>query len=218
MDTQILQVREPYNYIHCNGSTALHVATLIVYEAKVNKSGEYTLETHSHPIVQYFDRPGGTVWNKAELRDCDVICSEADMTIPLKKFRKVLSHYPETYETQFEGKGISLNPIWKRDLEDIGIKVGWPMDKDGKEQEVFYIELEFSRGKNSKYVCKDRYCDFFFYIESDSKKDLWASLLHARDWYYWVFSEHTFRIEFVTDNHEFDDILSEINSRAWTKD
>ena len=27
METQILQVREPYNYIHCNGSTALHVAT-----------------------------------------------------------------------------------------------------------------------------------------------------------------------------------------------
>lgn len=218
MDTQILQVREPYNYIHCNGSTALHVATLIVYEAKVSKDGEYALETHSHPIVQYFDRPGGTVWNKAELRDCDVICSEADMTIPLKKFRKILSRHPETDESLYEGKGTSLNPIWKRDLEDLGIKVGWPVGKDGKEQEEFLVMLELSQGKGSKYVCKDRYCDFFFYIETDSTEDLKASLIHARDWYYWVFSEHSFKIKFFSENQEFDKLLEEINARPWKND
>lgn len=218
MDTQILQVREPYNYIHCNGSTALHVATLIVYEAKVNKSGEYTLETHSHPIVQYFDRPGGTVWNKAELRDCDVICSEADMMIPLKKYRMILSRYPETYETEYEGIGTSLNPIWKRDLEDMGIKVGWPTEKDGSEQNDFLVKLEFSRGKSSKFLCRDCYSDFFFYIESDSLEDLKASLIHARDWYYWVFSEHSFKISFVSNDHQFDDFLAEINLQLWKND
>ena len=30
-----------------------------------------------------FDTPRGSVWNKAELRDCDVLCSEDDMQIPL---------------------------------------------------------------------------------------------------------------------------------------
>ena len=58
MDTQILKLEPPFEYIHCNGSTALHIATMIVYEAKTNENGEYELITHSHPIVKYFNTPG----------------------------------------------------------------------------------------------------------------------------------------------------------------
>ena len=86
METQILKLNEPYEYICCNGRVALHIATLIVYEAKVNEDGEYELETHSHPIVQYKDSPKGVVWNRAELTDCEVICSEDDMRIDVQKF------------------------------------------------------------------------------------------------------------------------------------
>lgn len=43
MDTEILKLDPPYNYIYCNGSIGLHIATLIVYEAKTNEDGEYQL-------------------------------------------------------------------------------------------------------------------------------------------------------------------------------
>lgn len=76
METQILKLNEPYEYIYCNGSIGLHIATMIVYEAKVNNDGEYVFETHSHPVVKYENRPGGTVWNRAELTDCHVLCRE----------------------------------------------------------------------------------------------------------------------------------------------
>ena len=125
METQILNLKEPYEYICCNGRVALHIATLIVYEAKVNEDGEYELETHSHPVVRNFSTPSGTVWNKAELRDCDILCREDNPQITLRKFRQILSRYPESYENVYEGKGESINPVWKKDLEDIGIKIAY---------------------------------------------------------------------------------------------
>ncbi len=44
MDTQILKLNEPYEYIYCNGSIGLHIATMIVYEAKTNDDGDYELD------------------------------------------------------------------------------------------------------------------------------------------------------------------------------
>ena len=45
MDTQILKLESPREYIYCNGSIGLHIATMIVYEAKVNDEGDYELVT-----------------------------------------------------------------------------------------------------------------------------------------------------------------------------
>ena len=50
METQILKLDQPYEYIYCNGSIGLHIATMIVYETKTNEDGDYELETHSHPV------------------------------------------------------------------------------------------------------------------------------------------------------------------------
>ena len=36
METEILKLDKPYEYIYCNGSLGLHIATMIVYEAKTN--------------------------------------------------------------------------------------------------------------------------------------------------------------------------------------
>ena len=35
METQILNLKEPYEYIHCNGEVGKHIATLIVYETTI---------------------------------------------------------------------------------------------------------------------------------------------------------------------------------------
>jgi hypothetical protein len=86
METQILKLEAPYDYIYCNGEVGKHIATYIVGESRINEEGKYELETHSHPIVQYSNSPKGVVWNRAELTDCEVLCSEDDMRIDVQKF------------------------------------------------------------------------------------------------------------------------------------
>ena len=86
METQILKLEAPFDYIYCNGEVGNHIATYIVGESRIGEDGKYTLETHSHPIVQYKDSPKGVVWNRAELTDCEVICNEDDMRIEVQKF------------------------------------------------------------------------------------------------------------------------------------
>ena len=86
METQILKLEAPFDYIYCNGEVGKHIATYIVGESHIDEDGKYTLETHSHPIVQYKDGAKGVVWNRAELTDCEVICSEDDMRIDVQKF------------------------------------------------------------------------------------------------------------------------------------
>ena len=212
METQILNLKQPYEYICCNGRVALHIATLIVYEAKVNEDGEYELETHSHPVVKNFSTPSGTVWNKAELRDCDILCREDNPQISLRKFRQILSRYPESYENVYEGKGESINPIWKKDLEDVGIMIAWPVGEDGQEHyKEFEVKLEIKATESFSYVCTDRWTDFFFYIETDNFDELKAQLIHKRDWYYYVFKEHDFAIRFTCDNKLYESFIKEVN-------
>ena len=86
METQILKLEAPFEYIYCNGEVGKHIATYIVGESRIGEDGKYTLETHSHPIVQYKDGAKGVVWNRAELTDCEVLCSEDDMRIDVQKF------------------------------------------------------------------------------------------------------------------------------------
>ena len=64
MEAQIMKLEAPFDYIYCNGEVGKHIGTYIVGESHVGKDGTYTLETHSHPIVQYFNSPKGVVWNK----------------------------------------------------------------------------------------------------------------------------------------------------------
>ena len=60
MDTQILNLQAPFEYIHCNGEVGKHIATMIVYETTKGEDGQYKMESHSHPIVKYHHRAVGT--------------------------------------------------------------------------------------------------------------------------------------------------------------
>ena len=86
METQILKLEAPFDYIYYNGEVGKHIATYIVGESRIGEDGKYTLETHSHPIVQYQNSPKGVVWNRAELTDCEVLCSEDDIRIDIRTF------------------------------------------------------------------------------------------------------------------------------------
>ncbi len=99
IQTQLLRLDPPYQIISAGGLIGIQVATLIVTEEKQDGSGEYTIVTHSHPVVNYGakqevakrlgnddemmpdDRhdfyecmqPEGAVWNKVEIKDVWVL-------------------------------------------------------------------------------------------------------------------------------------------------
>lgn len=58
MDTQILNLNEPYEYIHCNGEVGKHIATLIVYENTKSDGGSYKLERNLQTMLcqEWFDK------------------------------------------------------------------------------------------------------------------------------------------------------------------
>ena len=109
METQILNLQAPFEYIHCNGEVGKHIATLIVYEAMKGEDGSYKLESHSHPIVKYWNAPGGVVWNQAELTDCDVVCDENSLGVDSHSFfRMVRKKWGIENDTDYREKAKQL--------------------------------------------------------------------------------------------------------------
>lgn len=113
IQTQLLKCDKPYQIISAAGKVGIQVATLIVTEDKVDKDGNYLIDTHSHPVVNYADKEGlaeelkyrdsnpdneykytrrmqpeGAVWNKVEVRDIRVLGVAGTKNIPvdLEKF------------------------------------------------------------------------------------------------------------------------------------
>ena len=135
MDIQILKLEAPFEYIYCNGEIGKHIATYIVGETRVDENGEYHLETHSHPIVKYWNAPQGVVWNRAELKDCEVLCDDNDKRIDPYTFSLICNEM-ETQEVndalidtvalkeKLKKYGIGFKP-YEGDIRfEIGVEVG----------------------------------------------------------------------------------------------
>ena len=100
IQTQLLRLDPPYQIISAGGRVGIQVATLIVTEDKTTEDGLYTVDIHSHPVVNYglkqgveeelkyngglpdyerYDKitcrlqPEGAVWNKVEVGDVHVL-------------------------------------------------------------------------------------------------------------------------------------------------
>lgn len=98
IQTQLLRLDPPYQIISAGGQVGIQLATLIVTEEKSTESGEYVIDTHSHPVVSYGLKEGlveefkygssypeeaayrnsrlqpeGAVWNKVEVSDIRVL-------------------------------------------------------------------------------------------------------------------------------------------------
>ena len=235
METQILKLNEPYEYIYCNGSIGLHIATMIVYEAEVNIDGEYVFETHSHPVVKYPNRPGGTVWNRAELTDCHVLCREDNKRITMEQFYGFMNeigfiHLEDRDEDLDVPMALEI-PIWKHAFDTNGIEIEWPMitRRNGEKEPVrlFNVTLDFKlnpEGSKHKYLCKETYIDeiedeydvpLYFLLEFDTKEDLKGGLMNGMRAYYRAFRNHEFKIYFGwLDDCEFADVLKELVSNS----
>jgi len=104
MDTHILHLQPPYDYIYCNGEVGRHVATLIISETTKNADGELQLQTHSYPIVKYWNSPQGVVWDKANLTDCFVLCNDTDKRLEADTFLMLMARQIEMWQSKYEGR------------------------------------------------------------------------------------------------------------------
>ena len=233
METEILKLDRPYEYIYCNGSIGLHIATMIVYEAKSDEDGKYELETHSHPVVKYRERPGGTVWNKAELTDCSVFCSEDDKHISMDKFYNFVSGIGRmrlSERGEDDDYAVTVDaPTWKSVLDLNGIAIEWPMlevEGEQKPQEEFFVNIVVDRnpkGSKFKYTMHDYgasdimfigSAELYFFAEFNTKEDLMLILMNGMMSYYAAFSDHQFKIVFdAMGDSEFADVIDTVNSK-----
>lgn len=232
METEILKLDAPYEYIYCNGSMGLHIATMIVYEAKVNEGGEYVLETHSHPIVKYRHRPGGTVWNRAELTDCSVLCREDNKHITMEQFDNYVTEalYAVQNGDVFDARPFHLYAK-KGMLDQNGITIDWPQlsCEGGRRipQIEFSIGIEIERnpkGSKFKYICRGLEMDdetryrggssLPLLFEFNNKKDLKNLLETFMGTYYMLFVDHQFKIIYTCEEScEFADVINAVNMK-----
>ena len=195
METQILKLEAPFDYIYCNGEVGKHIATYIVGESRIGEDGKYTLETHSHPIVQYKDSPKGVVWNRAELTDCEVLCSEDDMRIDVQKFFLLCIQQAESKgeiegfswenadgEAEMLKEKLQRNGIGfksKTSIEEIGVEVGGC--RDGYFAQLMEINILF-----------------FHHIEP-TLEDLAKRLTEEREYWEELY-DHVIKIKFTPES------------------
>lgn len=185
METQILKLEAPFEYIYCNGEVGKHIATYIVGETKVDEKGEYHLETHSHPIVKYWNSPQGVVWNKAELTDCEVLCDDTNKSVDPYTFSLLCIELSELRNQADEAKGdVGYNdpsgeavPL-KEKLKHYGI--GFRVPEDGEEFEVAVEVGKCHEGYFAQALSPD-YLIYFNYVEPNLE-ELAKRLTEEREW------------------------------------
>lgn len=212
METQILNLQAPFEYIHCNGEVGKHIATMIVFETTKGEDGQYKLESHSHPIVKYWNAPAGVLWNNAELTDCDVLCREDKKEVDIYYFfRMVRRDWGVENETDYLAKADSL----RETLIDNEIKFtdeSVYTQYHGKTIINKYsnkIKLVFEE-KEGKFFCRDNGKSMYpIYCEAGSKDDLREKLEDLC--YEWErFTDRRVEIHFKTEQKEFEDIIEEV--------
>ncbi|WP_073208959.1 hypothetical protein [Xylanibacter ruminicola] len=202
IETKIMNLSAPFDYIYCNGELGKHIGTLIVTKATWNEEGEYELETHSHPIVQYWNSPKGTVWNQAELRDCEVLCNDDDKRVDVDTFgllcyQRYNQLTNEAEETQTETLADSTSDVaisLKEGLRHYSI--GFRNDDNEK---PFELCVEVNKCHEGYYALTMDPGAIFFNITEETMDQLAASLKEERE--YWEdFFDHTIRIKYSPES------------------
>lgn len=186
MDTHILQLQAPYDYIYCNGEVGKHIATLIVSETR--KEGLHLhLETHSYPIVKYWNSPQGVVWNRAELTDCFVLCNDDDKQLDVDTFLLLVTRRINKLQEKYEAAGanffdnesfFSMALMFKEKLLKYGIKF-----KCAPENKDMTWSIEANKASDGYYALSFFYDTYTSNIFEKTWKEVLDQVLEERrDW------------------------------------
>lgn len=202
MDTQILKLSEPYEYIYCNGEVGKHIATYIVGETKIGENGEYHLETHSHPIVKYWNSPQGVVWDKAELTDCEVLCDDTDKRLDIYTFNMLCINRAQQLDEEEEAKGTMCplnDPAAEGHLLRLKLSrygIGFKMNNDIK---VMEIDVEVGKCSDGYFAQTIEPECLNFNLQAKSMDELAKMLTEERE--FWEdFYKHVVKISYVPES------------------
>lgn len=214
MQTHLLPLQPPYNYIYHGGIIGKQIATLVVTVDKTDSEGKYGIETHSHPVVVYNGQTAeGVVWDKSEVMDCRTVCSEADKRVTLSHFNDLLALTSDA--TVDYGNGVvcpvtSSNPNYLRSaLRSAGIALELPremnyygMDQEGTVKN-FRIKLFFDNG-DGKYFAWSQLngSPLYFNVETTERGEVLNQLrCQLHDWQM-ALEEFNVNIEFEVGSQE----------------
>ena len=212
IQTHLMKLDQPYPVLNMKGVLARHVATLIEIHTTVDpKTGEETIKTISHPVVDYGENNyAGVVYEKIELEDCEILTSPLRMPDFHSIIHESLS--------MFNHKLINERPefvIWR--LHHLGITIDWPKktDADGFEtdEDEDHIVVPISMGKvESGWWAESSMLSFCFDAkEMESDKALLKYIRQMRGEYYNAFKDRSFDITFHCNQPEVQYLIEELN-------
>ena len=212
IQTHLMKLDKPYPVLNMKGVLARHVATLIEIHTVIDrKTGEETIKTISHPVVDYGENNyAGVVYEKIELEDCEILTSPLRMPDLHSIIHSNLS--------MFNHKLINERPefiIWR--LHHLGITIDWPKktDADGFEtdEDEDHIVVPISMGKvESGWWAESSMLSFCFDAkEMESDKALLKYIRQMRGEYYNAFKDRSFDITFHSNQPEVQYLIEELN-------
>ena len=211
IQTQLLRLDPPYNYIFHGGIVAKQVATLMVAVDKTDKEGNYGLETHSHPVVVYNgDTAEGVTWDQVEVMECRTVCSETDKRVTLKKFNELLMM------TSVHNSDVPMNPEYMRSaLHAAGISLTLPTDYNyyGPDQfgtlKDYKIKLIFTDDEGEYYAWSHYdQSPLYFSVKASSRQELAIQLLMQLD--NWKRALEEFKISITFEAGSQEDVMDDI--------
>jgi len=171
--TTYAPLQPPYQIIYYNGNIGMQIGTLIVTVQVDEDTNDYSIETHSHPVVTYMNKEfqsmlikddrewaqslhfpmmEGTVWNKVELKDISTICFSDIHIIKWANFintiMRIVKKSPVKYAFEYTPTYIAAN------LREYGIDVDLPDSGD------YTIKLEKTKSDEYEVVKSADNCLF----------------------------------------------------------
>ena len=202
IETKIMNLSAPFDYIYCNGELGKHIGTLIVTKATWDEEGEYALETHSHPIVQYWNSPKGTVWNQAELKDCEVLCNDDDKRVDITTFELLRYHRFDQLSNEAEE---SKTYSFFETPADIAISLKESLQhysigfRNNDNSELYKFPVEVNTCREGYYALSMEPGAIYFNITEDTLEKLAVSLKEERE--YWEeFFDHKIKLKFTPES------------------
>jgi len=170
IQTQLLRLDPPYQIISAGGRVGIQVATLIVTEDKTTEDGDYAVDTHSHPVVNYglkqgLDealkytsnpddysivtsrfQPEGAVWNKVEVGDVYILgLAGREEKIGLRKFVSLVPVERIDGAPTWNYRSLTSMRFFGYELQKVGLSLHYNdetelLSRDKRGNLVFYLE------------------------------------------------------------------------------
>ena len=170
IQTQLLRLDPPYQIISAGGRVGIQVATLIVTEDKTTEDGDYAVDTHSHPVVNYglkqgLDealkytsnpddysiltsrfQPEGAVWNKVEVGDVRILgLAGREEKIGLRKFVSLVPVERIDGAPTWNYRSLTSMRFFGYELQKVGLSLLYNdetelLSRDKRGNLVFYLE------------------------------------------------------------------------------